>query len=301
MAVIYLRLPHYIASYLRNIDPDRSMSRWQPFVFDRTDPIYPKLCFLIEPNARMAVNIDCFSQKQWEAMLKGKYLRTPSDGSFLFDLQRRYSTPLTTSEVYLLSGNEERVHRDTDTMELAPDEEYLDEYVPIQLPPSIIRNRREVKVYSDWYIPNISTIRSELTDRYKMAFSKFMAEDRRQTHDLDINRSKMDSIDRFMLRYDIRPSERERERHKKMMQRSENAARLSFNSDEDHGRWSTERTAHTSESGSAPVRILCLDTGEVFPSMGAFARHIGVAVINVRMALKRGCRVKKMRIERLDE
>lgn len=301
MALIYLRLPHYIASYLRNIDPDRSMSRWQPFVFDRTDPIFPKLCFLIEPNARMAVNIDCFSQKQWEAMLKGKYLRMPSDGSFIFDMQRRYSTPLTTSEVYLLSGNEERVHRDTDTMALATDDEYLDEYVPIQLPSSIIRNQREVKVYSDWYIPNISTIRTELTDRYKMAFSKFMAEDRRQTHQLDVNRSKMDSIDRFMLRYDIRPSERERERHKKMMQRSENAARLSFNSDEDHGRWSHERTADTAPRCNAPVRILCLDTAEVFPSIGAFARHVGADITNVRHALKLGMRVKGFRIERLDE
>lgn len=301
MSVIYIRLPHYIASYLRNIDPSQSMSRWQPYVFDRTDPIFPKLCFLIEPNARMAVNIDCFSQKQWESMLKGKFLRMPNDGSFRFDIQRRYSTPLSTSEVYLLSGNEDRVHRDTDTMELAPDEEYLEEYVPIQLPSSIIRNQREVKVYSDWYMPNIATIRTELTERYKMAFSKFMSEDRRQAHELDVNRSKMDSIDRFMLRYDIRPTERERERHKKMMQRSENAARLSFNSDEDHGRWSNERIRNDGPRSNDPVRILCLDTGEVFPSQGAFARHVGAYATNVRIALKRGLKVKGLRIERLDD
>lgn len=301
MALTYLRLPHYISSYVRNIDAERPLPPQQPLVIERSDPLYQQIAFLIEPNVRNVVNIDCFTQKQWEAMQKGKYLSMPADGSFQMDLSRSYRTPLSVSEVFLLSCHEERLKRDPETLEMAPDSEYMDSYLPIQLPSVIIRDGREVKVYSDWYLPNITAIRNELIDRYKMALARFIAIDRQRANAINIPRSKMEAIDRFMLRYDIRPGEREREQIKKMMQRSELAAKLSFDSDIDHGRWSSEEAQLSPDkSCTAPQRVLCLDTGKVYKSIAAFARDIGVDSSLARKAIQRGYRCHGLRIEKLD-
>ena len=301
MALVYLRLPHYISSYLRNIDADHPMTAGQPYVIERSDPLYHQVSFLAEPNVRNAVNIDCFSEKQWESMLKGKYLSLPSDGSFRMDLSRSYRTPLSVSEVFLLSCHEERLKLDPDTMEMAPDSEYMDSYLPVQLPSLVIREGREQKVYSDWIIPNISAIRNELIERYKMALSRFIALDRERANALHIKRSKMEAIDRFMLRYDIRPGDREREQIKKMMQRSAVSALMSFDTDADHGRWSSDLQPVSVRAVSAKRRILCVDTGKVYPSIAAFARDVGADSSAARKDLIRGHRCRGLRIESLDD
>lgn len=301
MATVYIRLPHYVSSYLRNIDAENPMPEGQPFVIERSDPLYQQVAFLAEPNVRNAINIDCFTQKQWESMQKGKFLSLPSDGSFQMDISRAYRTPLSVSEVFLLSCHEERLKRDPDTMELAPDTEYMDSYFPVQLPSVIIRDGREVKVYSDWYIPNTSAIRNELIERYKMALARFIALDRQRANSLNISRSKMEAIDRFMVRYDIRPGDREREQIKKMVQRSEMAARMSFDADIDHGRWTNEEAVHNERHAASPKRVLCHDTGKVYQSIAAFARDVGIDSSSARKALQLGYRCHGLRIERLDD
>ena len=303
MSVVYLRLPHYVVSYLKNVDAEAPLPDGRPLIIERSDPLYPQVSFLCEPNARNAVHLDCFSQKQWESMQKGKYLVMPPDGTFRMDLQRAYRTPLTLSEVFLLSGHEERVKRDPDTLELEPDTEYIDAYLPVMLPPHIIRDGREQKVYPDWVIPNITVIRNEFIDRFKMALARFLALDRERAHTLRFTRSKMDAIDRFMLRYDIRPSNRVREQMKKMMQRSEMAMRMSFDSDVDHGRWTGETLPDPAplNPGRQPCPVLCRTTGRVYPSIGAFARENGIPANKARSALCRGFRCCGLEIERLND
>lgn len=285
---------------MRNLDPQTPIPVGRPFVIEKGDPLFVDLCFRIEPNVRGAVSIDCFSERQWDAMTKGKYLTVAE--SFRFDLQRDRRAPLTISEVYLLSGREDRVKRDPDTMELMPDSEYIDEFVPFALPSIVIRNGFEQKVYSDWYIPNTSSIRNELIERYKMGLLRFVAEDQKQARAYHLPRSRMESIDRFTLRYDIRPGDREREQIKKMLQRSELSSRLAIDaSDIDHQSWSIEDSKEKPEKKNAPCRILCLDTGKIYNSIGHFASTHGIPRSTAETAVRRHTRCHGFRIERLDD
>lgn len=285
---------------MRNIDPQTSLPVGQPFVIERGDPLFVDLCFRAEPNLRGAVNIDCFSERQWDAMTKGKYLVAAD--TLRFDLQRDRRNPLTLGEIFTLAGREDRVKRDPDTMELLPDSEYIDEYVPFALPSVVIRNGFEQKVYSDWYIPNVSYFRSELISRYKMGLLRFVAEDQKQARACHAPRSRMESIDRFTLRYDIRPGDREREQIKKMLQRSELSSSLAIDaSNIDHLDWSVENRREKEHRKNAPCRILCLDNGRIFDSIGQFAAAYGIPRTTAYSAVGRRTRCHRYRIERLDD
>lgn len=298
--IVYIRLPHYVAAYMRNLDPQTPLPAGRPFVIEKGDPLFVDICFRAEPNLRGTVNIDCFSERQWDAMTKGKYLVAAD--SMRFDMQRDRRMPLTLGEIYTLSGREDRVKRDPDTMELLPDSEYIDEYVPFVLPNVVIRNGFEQKVYPDWYIPNVSYLRSELISRYKMGLLRFVAEDQKLARSNHVPRSRMESIDRFTLRYDIRPGDREREQIKKMLQRSEMTSSLAIDaSDIDHSDWSIEDRSEKSERKNAPCRILCLDNGVIYNSIGHFAKTHGVPRSTAETAVKRHTRCHGLRIEKVDD
>lgn len=308
MAIIYVRLPHYVASYLRNVDRDNPITKGKPIVIETGDPLYNEIVYSAEPNTRCDINIDCFSQKQWEAMAKGKYLYF-REGEFRLDLPRNATDPLTLGEIFTLSGSDDRVKRDLITMELLPDSEYVDEYVPFLLPRFIVRGGREVKVYSDWYLPRASRFRNELISRFDMGLMRYIANDRRAARALDIiDRervlsprhqiiSKMESIDHFMLEYDIRAGDREREQIKKRLQRSNKSTLYAFDADIKHARLNVpsrrgERTA---------IPIFCYDNGETYSSISAFARAIGATPMSAIMALHRGTRCHGVRFERADK
>lgn len=250
----------------------------EPITVDVGDPLYYELANFSMPNNRAAINVDCFSELQWIAMQQGKYLCQKD--MLHFDMHRDRRKPLTLSEIYTLSGEEKRVKRDPDTMELMPDNEYIDEYVPFTLPRMVIREGREQKVYSNWFLPNARPFRNELENRFKMALSRFIAIDRSSVNALEEQRSKMEAIDRFLLKYDIRTSDRVREQMKKLMQRSVVAAQYSYDSDEDHANWSASNPdTPRRKRGVPPKPVICLETGERYVSIGAAARAVNASQV----------------------
>lgn len=298
MAVVYIRLPHYVASFLRNQDEQHPHPHGVPFVLDNGDPLYAKLRDRAIPNNRCDLSGYCFSELQWNAMRHGKYLSFRE--GLLMDIQRDSSKPLTISEVYLLSGNDARVRRDPQTMELMPDSDYPEEYVPFQLPRVVVRNGREQKVYSNWYLPSINDFRSELTTRFNIALVRFVAKEYNIIYAQMVesslsgtnsmrSRAKVEAIDRFMLRYEIRPDERSRELMKKMLRRSTLAGRYSLDTDYNHAAWSTEQTL-SREVVRSSRPVICTNTGERFNSISEAARHIGVSYADLRVAISRGYR-----------
>lgn len=288
MSVVYLRLPHYVASYLRNQDLQNTIPVGQPIVTEMSDPLYRLFSMLPVPNLRNAINIDCFSEKQWQAMQRGKFI-SYRDG-FQMDIVRKTDKPLTLGEIYTLSGNEARVKRDAQTAELLPDNYYNDDYVPFALPRVIVRDGREQKVYSDYYIPDVSRIREELINRYRTGVISYIADLIVKACREKTEMSKMEALDKCLIRYDIRLDERERERGKKMLQRMDSALKYLIISklDTKHkpfvmsmldDRKSTRQYTQVSP-------ILCIDTGVVYESIAEFARAIGanphVAANNLR-------------------
>lgn len=303
MANIYVRLPYYIASYLRNLNPLHPLPPGQPYIVEQSDELYVYLCEHIVPNAANSVNKDCFTEKQWEAMRKGKYL-TFREGVFM-DLPRRYTDPLTVSEVFLLSGNEDKVKRDTQTMELEPDSEYNDEYVPFLLPRSIIRDGREQKVYSDWFLPTISHLRSVLCDRFERSLINYIADFMANNNSSNVRCTKQEAMDRFMLKYDIRPGQLSRDRLKKEEQRFNSRLKMTYAQDAnaDYEKLSdAPRIINQGQQRNRPKRVLCYTDGKIYPSISAFARAIGVnAGTAVMSAYRHSCCCKGHRFELVDE
>lgn len=303
MANIYVRLPYYIASYLRNIDPAHPVPQGKPYVIEQSDELYMYLCEHIVPNTAHSVNKDCFTEKQWEAMRKGKYLIF-REGVFM-DLPRRYTDPLMVSEVYLLSGNEDKVKRDMQTMELQPDVEYNDEYMPFLLPRSIIRDGREQKVYSDWFLPTISHLRSVLCDRFERSLINYIADFMANNNSSNIRCTKQEAMDRFMLKYDIRPGQLSRDRLKKEEQRFNQRLKATYTQDAnaDYDKLSADRRIqHTDQPKNRARRVLCYTDGKIYPSISAFARAIGArAGTAVTAACRHAGRTMGHRFELLDD
>lgn len=290
MSVVYIRLPHYVASYLRNQDLQNPIPAGQPIVIETSDPLYRWFSTLPVPNFRNAVNIDCFSEKQWQAMMRGKYI-SYRDG-FQMDMARKADQSLSLGEIFILSGNEARVKRDAQTAELLPDHCYNDEYVPFALPRIIVRDGREYKAYSDYYISDVSHIRNELINRYRTGAIAYIAEKLVEACQDHIDMSKMEALDKCLIRFDIRLDERERERGKKMLQRMDDALRylVITKLDNKHKpfamRMLEKREVARKSSKSYP--IICTDTGTVYPSIAEFSRAIGANPHVASNDLRRG-------------
>lgn len=304
VAHIYIRLPYYIASYIRNTDPAHPVPPGQPYIVEQSDELYAYLCEHIVPNAGNIVNKDCFTEKQWEAMRKGKYL-VLREGLFL-DISRRYTDPLTVSEIYLLSGNEDKVKRDMTTMELMPDCEYNDEYVPFLLPRSIIRDGREQKVYSDWFLPTISHIRSVLCDRFERSLINYIADFLANNNSSNIRCTRQEAMDRFLLKYDIRPGQLSRDRLKKEEQRFNSRLKATYAQDAnaDYEKLASDKMRVSSPDirHNAPRRVLCYTNGEIYDSLSDFARAIGAKVSTVISAANRKAgRTRGHRFEVLED
>lgn len=236
-------------------------------------------------------------------MRKGKYLIF-REGVFM-DLPRKYLDPLTVSEVFLLSGNEDKVKRDMHTMELEPDIEYNDEYVPFLLPRSIIRDGREQKVYSDWFLPNISHLRSVLSDRFERSLINYISDFLANNNSSNVRCTKQEAMDRFMLKYDIRPGQLSRDRLKKEEQRFNSRLKMTYAQDAnaDYEKLSSDRRILQSDPPkNQPKRVLSYTDGKIYPSISDFARAIGAPVSTVASAASRRVwRTRGHRFELIDE
>lgn len=291
MILIHLRLTHYIASFLRNLDEAHPIPLGEPIPIERTDPMYAPIIFLLEPNRRNHVNIDCFSDAQWKRMLQGKYLTEAPDGEMRFDVPRNPAKPLTVHEVYHLAGRDDLSPQGGTP---SPNSRPIEEYVTFSIPDAyIIRGGREQRLTPDWYIPRRSRRVSrpididgtslftdpcdELRQRFKLALDRYIQRGLQEAFAQGIAITKMALLDRFMTRYDIRPGDREREQLKKVMQRSQNARALSFDADSTTPIVSSSdtRSLAATQVRPLPKRVIDLTTGQLYPSIRAAARAIG--------------------------
>lgn len=296
MANIYVRLPHYIASYLRNRNENTSVEVGTPIRIDYGDPWYVAFQQYAATNIRNEVNMSCLTELQWMSMRKGRAIAF--DRGMVPDIpQKKKDQPLTISEVYALCGKPELIRYD-DAGRMAPDSEYPEEYVAFQMPRLITRNGRELRTHADWYMADPSSFIREIRRHFKMVFARFVANDKYRAMAFEalmesptplskseINRkrqrSRMESIDRFMLRYDIRYGEKERFALKKILTRDIKSDAFALDSDANHAKWIADNTEETVElpTDSCTAReVMVLETGKTYPSLGALIRALGFTV-----------------------
>ena len=285
MANMYIRVPHYIASYLRNRIEANPIPIGKPINIDLGDPWYMPFMAHAEENVRNIVNIECFSEQQWLNMNRGEFLIPPEPGGPK-KIKRDKVSPLTMTEIYTLCGRKELIRDDGDR-------EYTDEYIPFKMPSVIIRRGRECRVGTNWFMPNAKDFVDAVRTQFKMVFVKFVAQDQYYSNSLAAlgagaladtdervkNRSRMESIDRFMLRYDIRYGDREREALKKILFRAISADAYALDADANHAAWIVrERSRDTDREAQRPVKtreIYVPETDTIYPSINATLRALG--------------------------
>lgn len=296
MVCIYIRLPHYIISWLRNRDEKSPKPVGEPFSIEMSDPLRYYINDFAVPNLGGTVSLGCFSQQQWMTMLHGKPICAPGEAEPI--LKRDARTPLSMSEILRLSGNGQYIKFGEDGEPL-PDDSYVMQYAAFKMPRTVTRDGREIKVQSDWYLPNISIVVTELRQRFVAAITRFIGVHMKDGRALQLPRSKMEAIDLFLLRYDIRTGVREREQMKKLVNRSFLSSAYSFEMDTVHASIREEELLERRRlaAKTRSREVICLDTGVSYPSMSAFARAYGVrSVIEVSKAIERGGRCHGVRV-----
>ena len=296
MAIIAVRLPHYIVDYIRNRNEQKPIMVGEAVRIDCGDRLAMILQNSLVPNHGNKINVQCFSEKQWRSMSKGHCIGF-NDKMFDFDKYRDSSEPLSIEEIYHLCGREDLIRYENDNKTPMPDESYPYEYLTFQLPNVIYLNGKELRVRSDFFLPDANEFIAELRTQFRCALARFIAVDREVANNLELKRSKIESIERFMVRYDIRNGNRERDNLKKMMQRSYMSSAYAFDNDENHGKWSNEHIDICAKKESKKLRpVFCITTGVLYPSVQAFRRKFNLSHSHVYLALNKKRKIKGLLI-----
>lgn len=217
MPNIYLRTSAYVCAYFRNRDNKHPLAPNKPILFmDYTleSEIMRAGLNIIPEEAQ--VRAHCFSQFAWRNMMHGK---TP-DGSVKV-LRRDSDEWLSNAEVYTILGQKRRAN-----------EENFD-YLCIQMPREIMINSRLCRTNNTYSLDRSCAVRLNdlLRREFKETFQDWIIQDRRYCNHLGVARTRVESIERFLMTFDIPVStdQKERESLRRMTNRWLDKSRMLVN------------------------------------------------------------------------
>lgn len=205
MANFYLRVPHYVASYFRNKDQQKPISVGGVIRIEDTNPLWPILSATVHNNdAGIVVAVGCFCERQWRKMLHGNHLESNSSKGKSANLNHTKTNERTLSdeEVSLLSGIPLRKGDDSG------------EYLCLKLPNETYRKNKVFQPTTVWQpsCAGAKKLIAQMTDEFWRVFFNYMDKERDWCIAHDLDRSVMESIERFISRYNIRNSMDNREK-----------------------------------------------------------------------------------------
>lgn len=305
MAIFYIRVRHYIAAYLRNFDDKHTIPPDKPITIEQGDPLSDILRKHLYRATLNYINIDCLSERQMLELRKGNVLH--KGHTMQMNIARDPRTPPSMSEIYTLCGR----------TDLVKDTIYNDEYVPFRLPSSVIIDGHEQRITSDFILLSAEEFKNELRRRFGCAMSAFVSYQLRTTRNVAIEqfvyddtpygkrkrlqRSKMESLDRFILRYSIRDDDNTRELLKKMLNRDIGASINHYHNDVELARWDLDNPPDEHSFSHSQLRmIICINTGIIYRSVAEAAASNGIKYKTLWMALTRHRPCKKLIFEDYD-
>lgn len=228
MPNIYLRVPHYVASYLRNRNRSDVIDVGAPVQLNRSERIWIELCEGMCPNLNWAVNRShCFSQRQWSVMMDGYSLADGGRRKTLLLPEKADSLTLSDREVMTLSGLP------------APRGDESGEYICIPLPREAVRYGRLVPVNSSWYLRDSSanTVRNLLTDEFWRTLYAYVDKAMDRCGNSGRKFVFIEALESFMERYNIRcsPDMKERDTLKRNYNRRRKSYRFTGEDYIEHG------------------------------------------------------------------
>lgn len=206
MANIYLHLPQPICAYYRNRDRKNVLLPHQPVKFSVLGPamayIYhgSKLCAARPPQ------VSCFTQREWRNICEGR----PAAGGKVVIPRNPQEYP-TTAEVY-------QVERDRYSQKI---EGY--DYLCIALPREVCVDGTIHRTNSDWGLESsaASQLAAWLRTQFKMTLLDFYIHNTDFCNQNNLDRDRIEIIERFCFIYDIRvtASQKERETIRRQLNR----------------------------------------------------------------------------------
>lgn len=203
MACMYVRLPHYVASFWRNRVERKPIAPGGKV--DLSGEYMPWRILqqgLVRNPSEEVMKGGCFCERMWRKMLRGQSVVINKKGKFpkVFP-NRDVSLHLTDAEVRALTGLKE-----------VSDEE-RNEYLCVELPSRVYMNNTQYAVDGQWQLrgQTVYTFVCELRNLFWEEcidyVDKFL-----KASPYGVERSAKEGLDRFLTRYDIRVGQDNKER-----------------------------------------------------------------------------------------
>lgn len=198
MNTIYLRLPQYVAAFYRGRDEDHPLQERDPVVFcefSREHTVLASGLRIMPVDAQ--VRAHCYAQHAWNNMMRG---RSPAGGMRIFN--RDAAVWLDASEICTLEGGVRKDWQETF------------DYLCIGIPREVCIGNTVHRTNASYSLSlhDASALAYLLCNEFYMAVLDWLIQDRRFCNQKGIQRSRIESIERFLMRYNIPVSQNNKER-----------------------------------------------------------------------------------------
>lgn len=195
MACMYIRLPHYVASFWRNRDERKPIAVGGRVDLSGEYVIWQLLQqgLVRNPDEEVAKN-GCFCERMWRKMLRGQSVVANEKGRYVKVFPGRdVSQPLSDGEVQVLAklGGTQNDGRN--------------EYLCVELPSRVFLNGVQYAVDGQWQLRGKAV--QQLVNELKKGFWHECVKYVGMFLDASpkgVERSANEGLDRFLMRYDIR-------------------------------------------------------------------------------------------------
>ena len=195
MACMFVRVPHYVASFWRNRDSKKSIPLGGKVDVSGSTVLWNILrCGIVRNPEEEVVREGFFCERMWRKMLRGQSVVPNEKGRYVKLIPHRdIQLYLNDAEVRLLCG-----------MKAAKYDGY-DEFLCVELPQRVYVDDHEHVVDGQWQLKGLraqkfaTELRKEFWDACLDYVDEFMKAGKNNDE-----KSKNEGLNRFMTRYDIR-------------------------------------------------------------------------------------------------
>lgn len=188
MANIYLKIPWYVACWLRGRDEDHQLTEWEPVKFADFDHEYQMMINTLRNIPEQNQTCMCYSQHAWNNILKGKC----PDGSMLIMNRDQTKWP-DSSETATLTGVKKS------------DRHNASDYICIEMPREVWIGKRTYRTNACYSMSHDAAYKfaAMLTDRFCYEYTQWFYQDQRIARSQGFKRKQNESVERFFVQFNF--------------------------------------------------------------------------------------------------
>ena len=188
MANIYVRMPWYVAAFMRGRDEENQLTEWQPMKFGEYTEAYDIMARDLRYMDEARLSELCYSQKGWQNIVKGK---TAGGGKII--INRDAQQWPTAREICLLCCKE------------PTGRQLSNDYLCIEIPKEVYYNRSVHRTNSCYALSydGAKKLADLMYGEYCRYFTKWMAHEEQFCQARHIPRKRNVMVERFLVQFNI--------------------------------------------------------------------------------------------------